>query len=70
MRWETAEKIVTEAMGQDFAGQITFEWHGGEPLLAGIPFYEKVLGLQRSLAREGLEIENVVQTNGILIDAA
>jgi uncharacterized protein len=48
-------------------------WHGGEPLLAGIPFYEKVVHYQESLLKELPESTNVrffnsIQTNGVLID--
>lgn len=45
-------------------------WHGGEPLLAGIPFYEKVIRLQQELSKELCVVSpvaNHIQTNGILI---
>jgi uncharacterized protein len=49
---------------------ITFSWHGGEPLLAGIDFYEKVLSLQKNYCPSGRQIINGIQTNGTLIDEA
>lgn len=45
-----------------------FTWHGGEPLLAGIPFFEKVVALQKRLAPPGVTVLNGIQTNGTLID--
>lgn len=44
-----------------------FSWHGGEPLLAGIPFFKEVVRLQRKLGKDA-KINNAIQTNGILID--
>jgi uncharacterized protein len=46
---------------------IRFSWHGGEPLLAGIDFFRKVLSLQRKYKPVGTEIINGIQTNGILL---
>jgi uncharacterized protein len=47
---------------------ITFSWHGGEPLLAGIDFYRKVLKLQSAHKPPGRTIKNGIQTNGTLIN--
>lgn len=46
---------------------VTFCWHGGEPLVAGIDFYRKALELQEK-HRGGKQIENTLQTNGILVN--
>lgn len=51
-----------------FSGELRFVWHGGEPLLAGIEFYEEVLRLQREFAKLGDNIENMIQTNATLIN--
>jgi uncharacterized protein len=47
---------------------INFSWHGGEPLLAGIDFYKKVLDFQAVHRPEGKIIINGIQTNGTLIN--
>lgn len=49
---------------------VSFTWHGGEPTLAGIPFYEKAVALEKKYCPEGWEIWNNLQTNGLLIDDA
>lgn len=48
--------------------QITFSWHGGEPLLAGIDFYRKIMDLQKHYVQDGKSVINGIQTNGTLID--
>ncbi|MBE6268499.1 MAG: anaerobic sulfatase-maturation protein [Bacteroidales bacterium] len=46
---------------------VSFCWHGGEPLLAGIDFYRKAVELQQRYAA-GRQIENTLQTNGTLVN--
>jgi len=46
---------------------VSFVWNGDEPLLAGIPFYEKVVSLQQRLAG-GRKVHNVIHTTGLLLD--
>ena len=46
---------------------ISFCWHGGEPLMAGLPFFEKAMSLQKQYAGDKI-IENTLQTNGILVN--
>ena len=52
-----------------FDGPIVFVWHGGEPMLAGLDFYEKVLCLEEKYKNSTHIITNAIQTNGTLIDA-
>jgi len=65
MSLDTVSQIITKAL--DYADHVEFIWHGGEPLLMGIQFYEKVVELQKRYRREGQTIENDLQTNGTLI---
>ena len=48
----------------------SFCWQGGEPLLMGIDFFRDVVAFQKKHARPGQIIENSLQTNGLLLDAA
>lgn len=47
---------------------VSFVWHGGEPLLAGRGFYEKVTSFQGKYFNS-LPCRNSLQTNGTLIDS-
>ena len=62
------EKLIREAVEADESGEITFTWHGGEPLLAGRPFFQRALALQHRYAA-GKTFVNTVQTNGTLLNA-
>ncbi|TOJ74862.1 radical SAM protein, partial [Vibrio parahaemolyticus] len=42
---------------------VEFAWHGGEPTLIGIDFYEKAVEFQKQYAN-GKLIKNTIQTNG------
>ncbi|NNM53622.1 MAG: anaerobic sulfatase maturase [Spirochaetales bacterium] len=45
-----------------------FEWHGGEPTLAGLDFYHKVVRLQKKHTQPRQTVTNGLQTNGVKID--
>ncbi|WP_227591566.1 radical SAM protein, partial [Klebsiella aerogenes] len=47
--------------------QVDFAWQGGEPTLAGLAFFEKVVKYQKQFAN-GKTITNSVQTNAIAIN--
>ena len=46
-------------------GQATFAFQGGEPTLAGIDFFRKLVKYQQAYARPGLTVSNALQTNGL-----
>lgn len=66
---ELLEKFIREYIEAQTMPQVLFTWHGGEPLLRPISFYEKVIRLQHRYAR-GRHIDNVIQTNGTLLTDA
>ncbi len=61
------ERFVREYIESQTTEEVLFAWHGGEPLLRPLAFYEKVVSLQRRYAR-GRRIANCLQTNGTLVD--
>ncbi len=62
------EKYIRTHMEASTDNYITFSWHGGEPLLAGIDFFRKAVEIQMNLKPPGKEIFNGIQTNGTLLD--
>jgi len=45
-----------------------FYWHGGEPLLAGLKFYERAVVYQQKFKKPDQKIFNGLVTNGVLIN--
>lgn len=62
------EKYIDQHILASTEDIITFSWHGGEPLLAGIDFYRKLVALQNKYKPSGKRIINGIQTNGTLLD--
>ena len=46
---------------------INFTWHGGEPLLMGKGYFEKILKYQENNLKN-ISYNNIIQTNGLLLD--
>ena len=63
---EMLEQFTREYIEAQTMPQVLFTWHGGEPLMRSIDFYEKALELQKKYAH-GKQIDNVIQTNGTLL---
>jgi len=70
-RWrmsdEALESYVRQYIEVQDAPEVHFAWQGGEPTLMGLPFFRKVVELQRRHAG-GKTIHNALQTNGTLLD--
>ena len=64
---ETLEKYIESYIQAQPVPEVLFTWHGGEPLLRGLPFFRKVIALQRKYGR-GRNIDNSLQTNGTLLN--
>lgn len=63
MSEETLEALVKRAL--EFAeGSCGFAFQGGEPTLAGLDFYKKLLELQEKYNTKKIRIQNSIQTNG------
>lgn len=64
---EVLELYVRTYIQSNQADVITFAWHGGEPLLAGVDFYRKAIAYQQQY-KGSKQIDNVLQSNGLFID--
>jgi len=64
---EVLEHMVAQFLQFRFNESI-FGWQGGEPTLAGLEFFKKVVSLQQKYGKTGQIIGNAFQTNGILIN--
>ena len=61
------EKYIKDYIGSNEVDSVTFCWHGGEPTLLGLGYFELIVELQSRYAG-GKHIINTIQTNGTLID--
>jgi uncharacterized protein len=68
MSGDVLEKYIIQHISATTEKLITFSWHGGEPLLAGIDFFRRAVELQKHYKPEGSRIVNGIQTNGTLLD--
>lgn len=66
MSEQMLEHFVKEYIAANDVPEVFFNWHGGEPLLAGLDFYRKAMAFQRKYGA-GKKIRNTLQTNATLI---
>lgn len=64
MSHDTLNKVHQSA--SEYADYVSISWHGGEPLLAGIPFFEHALEIQHNLPAN---FRNIIQSNLTLVDS-
>jgi len=67
MGFAVLAKVIKDSLA-DVHENITFVWHGGESTIVPISFYEKAVYLQSYFKRPDQIIQNVIQTNGTLIN--
>ena len=67
MSLQMLETCVREYIQANDVPEVTFNWHGGEPLVMGLDFYRKAVALEQKYAGDKT-IRNTIQTNGTLID--
>jgi uncharacterized protein len=69
-KYHMSDKVLELFIASYILGQtdrsILFTWHGGEPIMRGMDFFNKVLELQKKYGA-GKTIENSLQTNGTLL---
>ena len=66
MSLDMLERVVRDYIQANEVPEVTFNWHGGEPLVLGLDFYRKALEFEREYA-DGKVIHNTIQTNGTLL---
>ncbi|MBI4617470.1 MAG: radical SAM protein [Planctomycetes bacterium] len=64
MSFEVLARLVAAALREPSHEAVDFMWHGGEPTLLPIRFYEKALYLEARFRRPGQLVANRMQTNG------
>lgn len=47
---------------------IKITWHGGEPLMAGLPYFQRAVDLEESLVTSPARVVNSITTNGVPLD--
>lgn len=63
----TLEEIVKKSLSYA-EHTCTFAFQGGEPTLVGLSFYQKLLQLEKKYNTQNINIQNIIQTNGYIID--
>ena len=61
------DEMIRQMMGYAFP-ETVFGWQGGEPTLAGLDFFKRIVALQQKHGKSGQVVGNGLQTNATLID--
>ena len=67
MSLDMLETCIREYIAANDVPEVTFNWHGGEPLVMGLDFYRKAVELELKYAGDKI-IHNTLQTNGTLLN--
>jgi uncharacterized protein len=67
MSFETLERLVDTWLFYSYPAS-TFAFQGGEPTLAGLAFFEKLVEFQKHYGRNSQSVSNALQTNAMLLD--
>ena len=71
MKEKLAEKLIAqtfEAVGLE--GNVSFTFQGGEPTLAGLPYYQKFVAAVDRFCPQNVTVQYAIQTNGMVLDEA
>ncbi len=64
---EILEEHIRQYIEAQTGDEVIFSWQGGEPTLMGLAFFEKVVFFQKKYKKKYQNIENDLQTNGLLL---
>ena len=67
MSVETAECLIKKAFSE-VTGFCSFAFQGGEPMLAGLPFFAEFAALVKKHNTKNIPVSYALQTNGLLMD--
>ncbi len=68
MSFSLLEKLIRQTIEASPGPVVSFTWHGGEPTLAEIEFYEHAVTLQKKYLPRGWQAWNNLQTNGTMLN--
>ena len=69
MNKETMNNLIKRALGElDEDGYVTFAFQGGEPTVAGLPYFEEFTETVNQMKRPHQHISYALQTNGVVLD--
>ncbi|MGA9628105.1 MAG: anaerobic sulfatase maturase [Bryobacteraceae bacterium] len=67
MSLETLERLVDTYLFYSYPHSV-FAFQGGEPTLAGLRFFTKLVEFEKQYGRDGQTVANSLQTNALLLD--
>lgn len=70
LRMEDAllESYILQHISASTGPDIFFSWHGGEPTMAGLDYFKRIVEIQKKYRPSNSRILNGIQTNGTLLD--
>ena len=68
MSFTLLERLIRQTIEGNPGPVVSFTWHGGEPTIAGLDFYKKVIEFEKKYLPRGWQAWNNLQTNGLLIN--
>lgn len=70
MSIEILEIYIRQHIEASSGQTVFFSWHGGEPTLAGLAYFQTIVAIQKKYLPVGRIALNGIQTNGTLLDQA
>ena len=68
MSEDLLEEYIVQHIAASLGPDIFFSWHGGEPTVAGLQYFQRIVEIQQKHRPENCTIINGIQTNGTLLD--
>jgi len=68
MTADLLDEYILQHISASPGPDIFFSWHGGEPMLAGLQYFQQIVELQQKHRPENVRIVNGLQTNGTLLN--